>query len=119
MRSDLLGNDLVSEIIKDYNGQTFWISVDMDKFIQFPKWLNFAAGYGAQGMVYARDFQNIEAGHQPAYRQYYFGLDFDLTAIRSRSKFVKTLLFIGNMIKLPAPALEFSAKGIKFHTLYF
>jgi hypothetical protein len=58
-RSDLLGNDLTSEILKDYNGQTFWFSIDMDKFVRFPSWLNIAVGYGAEGMVYARDHQNI------------------------------------------------------------
>ncbi|HEY3402718.1 MAG TPA: DUF2279 domain-containing protein [Ohtaekwangia sp.] len=118
-RPDVLGDDLPSELIKDYNGQTFWLSVDMDKFMQFPKWLNLGIGYGAEGMVYARDYQNTEAGFPPAYRQYYFTLDFDLTAIKSRSKLVNTLLFIGNMIKLPSPTLEFSSKGTRFYPFYF
>lgn len=119
LRSDLLGNDLTSEILKDYNGQTFWLSVDMDKFFKFPRWLNFAAGYGADGMVYARDYQNLAAGYPRPYRQYYLAIDFDLTAIKSRSKAVKTLLFFANMIRIPAPALELSKKGVKFHPLYF
>ena len=119
LRPDLLGDNLVSEIIKDYNGQTFWLSVDMDKFLSFPKWLNFAVGYGAHGMVYARDQQNIQAGYDSPYRQYYLAIDFDLTSIRSWSKVVNTLIFLANMIKLPAPTLEFSAKGTRFHTLYF
>jgi hypothetical protein len=110
---------LTSEILKDYNGQTYWLSVDMDKFIRFPKWLNLAAGYGAEGMIYARDRQNTEAGFAAPYRQYYISLDFDLTAIRTRSKVVKTLIFAANMIKLPAPALEFSAKGTRFHAFHF
>jgi hypothetical protein len=119
LRSDLLGNNLASEILKDYNGQTFWVSIDIDKFVRFPKWLNLAIGYGAEGMVYARDDQNVEAGYRTPYRQYYLSLDFDLTSIRSRSKVINTLLFIGNMIKLPSPTLQFSTKGTRFHTLYF
>jgi hypothetical protein len=119
LRSDVLGNDLASEILKDYNGQTFWLSVDMDKFLTFPKWLNLAAGYGAEGMVYARDHQNIAAGYSLPYRQYYLSIDFDLSAIKSRSKTVNTLLFIANMIKIPAPTLEFSDRGVKFRALYF
>ncbi|HYI78258.1 MAG TPA: DUF2279 domain-containing protein, partial [Chryseolinea sp.] len=114
-----LGNDLPSELLKDYNGQTFWLSVDMDKFIKFPRWLNFAAGYGAEGMIYARDYQNAEAGYPEPYRQYYLSIDFDLRAIRSRSKAVNTLLFFANMIKIPAPTLEFSKDGVKFKPLYF
>jgi uncharacterized protein YfiM (DUF2279 family) len=119
MRSDLLGGDLTSEIFKDYNGQTFWLSFDVDKFTKFPRWLNFAIGYGAEGMVYARDYQNIEAGHAKPFRQYYLAIDFDLTAIKSRSKVINTLLFVANMIKIPAPTLGFSQKGVKFHPLYF
>lgn len=119
LRSELLGNDLTSEILKDYNGQTFWFSFDMDKFVRFPRWLNIAAGYGAEGMIYARDYQNIEAGYDKPYRQYYLSIDFDLTAVKSRSKFLRTLLFIANTIKLPAPAMEFSKDGIKFKALYF
>ncbi len=119
LRSDLLGSDLTSEILKDYNGQTFWLSIDMDKFVKFPRWLNLSAGYGAEGMVYARDYQNIEAGYADPFRQYYLSIDFDLTAIKSRSKTINTLLFIANMIKLPAPAFEFSTKGVKFHPFYF
>jgi hypothetical protein len=81
--------------------------------------LNFAIGYGAEGMVYARDYQNIEAGHAKPFRQYYLAIDFDLTAIKSRSKVINTLLFVANMIKIPAPTLGFSQKGVKFHPLYF
>ena len=119
LRSDLLGNDLTSEILKDYNGQTFWFSVDVDKFVKFPSWLNVAVGYGAEGMVYARDHQNTEAGYATPFRQYYLSIDFDLTTIKSRSKIVNTLLFFANMIKIPAPTVEFSKEGVKFKPLYF
>jgi uncharacterized protein YfiM (DUF2279 family) len=117
-RPDVLGSDLTSKILKDYNGQTYWLSFDMDKFIKFPTWLNFAAGYGAHEMVYARHQANLEAGYH-AYRQYYVGIDFDLTAIQTRSKFLKSTLFVLSMIKLPAPTLELSKKGSRFHLFYF
>jgi hypothetical protein len=119
LRPSVLGDGMPSEMFKDYNGQTYWLSVDMDKFMRFPKWLNFAVGYGAEGMVYARDEQNIEAGYPPAYRQFYFSIDFDLRAIKSRSKAINTLIFFASMIKIPAPTIEFSSKGTKFHAFYF
>jgi len=118
IRPDVLGDNFTSELLKDYNGQTYWLSFDMDKFIKFPKWLNLAVGYGADGMVHAHDSPNTEAGYD-AYRQYYIGLDFDLTAIKTRSKTLKTFLAIASMIKLPAPTLEFSPKGTRFHAFYF
>ncbi|HTE33861.1 MAG TPA: DUF2279 domain-containing protein [Chryseolinea sp.] len=118
-RPNVLGHVLTSEMFKDYNGQTYWLSFDMDKFVRFPKWLNLAVGYGAEGMVYARDSQNVAAGYPTPYRQYYLSIDFDLRAIKSRSKFVNTVIALASMIKLPAPTLDFSEKGVKFHPFYF
>ena len=118
LRPNVLGSDLTSEILKDYNGQTYWFSVDMDKFMPFPKWLNLAVGYGANGMVSADDQQNRALGYTPI-RQYYLALDFDLTAIHTRSKAVKTLIFIANMVRLPAPAIEFSPHSTRFYAFYF
>ncbi len=118
LRPNLLGDNFTSELLKDYNGQTYWLSFDMDKFIKFPKWLNLTTGYGAHGMVYAREAPNTEAGYD-SYRQYYLGLDFDLTAIKTRSKTLKIIFTIVSMIKLPAPAIEFSSKGTRFHAFYF
>src|SRR5258708_6434331 len=108
----------LSEVLKDYNGQTYWLSLDVDKFIPFPKWLNISAGYGADNMIHAHDSQNRTAGYVP-YRQYYLGLDFDLTAFKSKSKVVNTLIYFVNLIRLPAPALEFSQGKVKGHFLYF
>lgn len=118
LRSEVLGDNSLSEIFKNYNGQTYWLSADMDKFIRFPRWLNLSVGYGAHEMIHARDNQNLLAGYD-SYRQFYFSLDFDLTAVHSRSKVIKTLLFLANTIKIPAPALELSRNRIAFHPLYF
>lgn len=119
LRTDgTLGNGMPSEIFKDYNGQTYWLSVDLDKFFRFPRWLNLAFGYGAHDMVYARDNENSAAGYN-AYRQYYVGLDLDLSHIKTNSKVLNTALFLINMIKLPAPAFEFSRKGNSFTWFQF
>jgi uncharacterized protein YfiM (DUF2279 family) len=117
-RPGTLGNGIIEEMIKDYNGQTIWLSMDIDKFLKFPKWLNLAVGYGAENMIYANDAQNIEQGLYP-YRQVYLSLDFDLTAIKSRSKMVNTLIYFANMIKLPAPAIEFSQGKPKAYLFYY
>jgi hypothetical protein len=119
MRPEVLGDGLAEQILKDYNGQTHWLSFDVDKFARFPKWLNVAMGYGAQRMVYARDHQNTNQGLPAPYRQFYFSVDWDLTAIKTRSKTLKTFLYFVNMIKLPAPALEMGSRGVRFLPFYF
>ena len=118
LRPELLGDNLLSELVKDYNGQTQWLSFDVDKFTTFPRWLNISLGVGAQDMIYARDHENIAAGFDP-YRQYYVGIDFDLTAIKTRSRVLKTLLYVASSVRLPAPTLALSRKGAKFYAFYF
>ncbi len=120
-RPNILGSGLLEEMLKDYNGQSLWLSFDMHAFFKeskIPKWLNLAAGYGAQNMVFARDSQNNVAGFQ-AYRQYFLGLDFDLSYIKSNKKWVRTLLFLADMIRIPAPALEMNKNGVKASLLYY
>lgn len=118
LRPELLGDNWLNEMVKDYNGQTHWLAVDLDKFTSFPKWLNVAVGYGAQEMVYSRDRQNELNGFRP-HRQYYLAVDFDLSGVKTRSKWLKALLYVVNSVHLPSPALEFSSQGSKFHAFYF
>lgn len=118
LRPELLGRG-AERIIKDYNGQTYWISFDADKFFRFPKWLNIAVGYGAHGMIYARDELHEDAAFPKPYRQYYLSIDLDPSAIQTRSKAVKTLLFVAGMIRIPSPALEFSQGKFSFHPIHF
>ena len=121
LRPNLLGSGLAEELLKDYNGQTYWLSFDIHAFAKesrFPKWLNLALGYGAQNMVFARNEQNSAAGFEN-FRQYYFGIDFDLSYIKTDKKWLRALLFIGDMIRLPAPAIEISKNKIKGRLFYY
>lgn len=123
LRPEVLGDGVFEELLKDYNGQTYWLSFDLyglgNKNRKIPKWLNVTLGYGAEEMVYGREDENNENGYY-SYRQYYLGIDFDLSHIQTRKKAVKTLLFVADMIKFPAPTLEFNNKnGVNFHWLYF
>lgn len=53
-----LGSGFFSRMIKDYNGQTYWLSFNVASFLSansgFPYWLNMSVGYGAEGMIGAR-----------------------------------------------------------------
>lgn len=118
---DLLGDGFVQELIKDYNGQTYWLSFDIKAFAKkskFPKWLNLAVGYGAHEMVRGREDENNLEGYY-SYRQGYLGIDFDLTAIKTSKKWLKTTLFILDAFKLPAPTFSFSKNESKFHFFYY
>jgi uncharacterized protein YfiM (DUF2279 family) len=120
-RPDLLGEGVADRLLKDYNGVTLWFSgnaASLTGSARMPKWLNIAVGYGAEGMVSAHPVWQQDG--DPVFRQYYLAPDLDLTRIRSRHKLVRTLLFLANSIKVPAPALEYRSNGTwKAHWLYF
>jgi uncharacterized protein YfiM (DUF2279 family) len=122
LRPNTLGENFLQQALKDYNGQTYWLSANIWSFNKegkFPKWLNIAFGYGAEGMLYGEDLPTNTLQQNP-YRQFYLSFDVDLTKIKTKSKFLKSLFSVINFIKIPAPTLEFRSKGgIKFHYLYF
>lgn len=124
-RTDLLGKSLSTQVLKDYNGQTYWLSVNPSSFFKkdnkFPRWLSVAVGYGADGMLGAR-YNNVlvmdEQGNTKQfnrYRQYYLSLDVDFTRIPVRSKFLKAVFSCINTIKVPFPNLELSEGKLKFN----
>ena len=53
-RPDKLGEGFFEEFLKDYNGQTYWLSANLNSFFnseKIPNWLNVAVGYGAEGLL--------------------------------------------------------------------
>jgi hypothetical protein len=128
---NLYGGTLPERMLKDYNGQSYWLSVNPSAFMpsktRFPKWLNIAVGYGAGGMLGAErnrwelpDGTMYDYTQWQRYRQYYLSVDIDLTRLPIRSRFWRTALGMLNIIKIPAPALEYNSKGEwKLHALYW
>lgn len=126
---DLLGSSPSEQILKNYNGQTYWLSVSPFAFIKsdrkLPKWLALSFGYGADGMtgaVYNNIVVKDSRGNVQTFdrvRQYYLSLDVDFTKIRTRSKLLKTIFSALNLVKVPAPALELVNGKAKFHYIYF
>jgi uncharacterized protein YfiM (DUF2279 family) len=118
----LLGENFAENILKDYNGQTYWASINIASFLgeknKFPKWLNFAVGYGVDGLIGASENpSNFLIERQ---RQYYLSLDIDLTRIKTKSKFANLLLGAFGVIKFPMPTIGFYQKsGIQFYPVYF
>lgn len=124
-RPEVLGETVPEQLLKDYNGQTYWLSINLHSFAKsskIPKWLNVAVGYGAEGMVTGNDrFVNtVFLPEQERFRQFYLSLDLDLSKIETKSHLLKTIFSVVNTIKIPAPALEINTKGTtKFHPFYF
>lgn len=124
LRPEVLGKSFSEQILKDYNGQTYWLSANLHSFAKeskLPKWLNVAIGYGAEGMV-TGNIKNTEllANNPARFRQFYLSFDVDLTKIETNSRFLKTVFSVLNTVKVPAPTIEFRRfNDIKYHLIYF
>ncbi|MEI6021742.1 MAG: DUF2279 domain-containing protein [Bacteroidota bacterium] len=125
----LLGKKPSTQILKDYNGQTYWLTCNPFDFVKtqnkFPKWLNIALGYNASGMLGAN--QNkilIYDEHSNAItfnreRHFLFSLDVDLSRIKTKSRVLQKVFSLVNILKFPAPTIDFTSHGIKFHYFYY
>ena len=127
--NELYGKSFLEKILKDYNGITTWMSFNLHSFnhkIQ-PPWLNIAVGYGA-GNMYG-GFDNTWTDKNNVYhnrndvkrmRRFFISVDADFTKFKTKTRTGKLILGILNIVKLPAPALEFNTNGqVIFHPMYF
>ncbi|HSN62258.1 MAG TPA: hypothetical protein VLR49_15070, partial [Ferruginibacter sp.] len=130
-RSDeLFGKSSLERIIKDYNGQTYWLSVAPKSFYpksKFPAWLQVSVGTGAEGMF--GGYENIATDKNgnitfsrtdiTRRRQWYLAPDIDLTKIKTNKKGIKVALQILNIFKFPTPSLEYSRGKFGWNWLHF
>jgi hypothetical protein len=117
LRPSLLGDGLFQEILKDYNGQTFWYSWSPEKK-WWPSFLSIAIGVGAEGMIYGRDVENELHNFSP-YRKFFLSVDLNPNHFSSKGKWWQIAFYPLTIFKCPAPAIEFSTQGIRFHWFYF
>jgi hypothetical protein len=127
-RPDLLGENLIQQMLKDYNGQTCWLSANIAYWLpessKFPKWLDVSFGYGAEGMLGAKsnppEYNGKPLPDYERYSQYFISLDVDLTKIRTNNETIRLLLNIIGFLKFPLPAVEFNRiDKVKWHWIYY
>ncbi len=120
----LFGSSLAEWWLKDYNGQTYWLTARVHSFLpegsfkdRYPRWLNLAVGYGAEGMIGGYDDPN-EAWRWREYRQLYLSLDLDLSQIKTRSPFLNALFTTFSVVRIPFPSLAWDQQGFRFIPLH-
>lgn len=130
----LYAGGVFGQFLKDYNGQTIWMSVNPRSFTadpqhsKLPPWLNIAVGYGAENMYGGFANRWSEGGavfttdptQYPRYKQLFLSFDVDLSRIPTKNRALKALLSTLNFIKIPAPTLEYNrVDGLRGHWIYF
>ncbi len=121
MRPDALGENYLQNVLKDYNGQTYWLSTSFNEIFKLkflPGWLCFSLGYSADGLLGGKE-NPVDLPTFDRNRQYLFSLDVDFRKIKVRSKLLSNCFRIINVIKVPFPALMVDGKEIKTSLIYF
>jgi hypothetical protein len=126
----IFGSSTAERFLKDYNGQTYWLSANLRSFFpksKLPAWLQASIGTGAEGMFGGYDNIGKDANGNiifnrtdiKRYRQWYLAPDIDLTKIKTNKKGIKVALNILNIIKFPMPSLEYSNGKFKLNAITF
>lgn len=126
----IFGKSTAERFLKDYNGQTYWLSANLKSFFpksRLPRWLQISIGTGAEGLFGADnntgkdDNGNIIFNRTDIkrYRQWYLAPDVDLTKIKTKKKGIKVALNILNIVKFPMPSLAFSNGKFTLNALTF
>jgi hypothetical protein len=118
---NLYGSAFMERTMKDYNAQVYWLSANVASFMKqknnFPKWLNIAVGYSAEGMLggYSNQWeanqQLVKRNDIKRYKQFILSPDVDLTRIKTKSYLLKTIFEAASIFKFPAPALVLDSNG--------
>ena len=126
----LFGFHSLERLLKDYNGQTVWLSANINSFFKqsvLPDWINIAFGYSSHNMY--GGFINswgandelfiVDSNKYPRHRQYILALDYDLSKVKTSNVFFKTLFDVLNIFKWPSPAIEYTSNGkMNFHLVF-
>jgi hypothetical protein len=128
-RPNVLGSTFSERLLKDYNGQTYWLSISPGQFMSesssFPKWLSFSVGYSIDKKIHGNynvinliDSKSAIKTFQ-AKSQYLFSLDIDFEGFNPKRKWVKTLFKVINHVKIPFPAVILNNGKLEVSPLYF
>jgi hypothetical protein len=124
-RPNLLGEDQLQRIFKDYNGQTYWLTFDINNNIQEKvkvlKYLNLSVGYSIDGFVGARSNSIANCNNCNDFKrqsQLLLSIDLDLSEMKTKNRMVQLLLNSFSVIKFPAPTLIIQSQN-EFRWIYF
>lgn len=124
-RPAVLGSTHAERLLKDYNGQTYWLSVSpgsVFKSSKIPQWIALSVGYSSDAkLVGHNDFFQTPDGSKTfrAQREFILSLDLDVTKLPIKKRWLKTALSPFNVIKIPFPALVWQGNTMYGKWLYF
>ena len=121
-----LGKNHLQRVLKDYNGQTYWLSFNFKSLLNiqdknFPDWLCLSFGHSGNKMTgpYQRDKKEDGSWHPKIKRQFLLSLDVDLTKIKTKNKALNSIIHAFGFLKFPAPTMQYANGNISFYPIYY
>ena len=111
IRPNVLGSAFHESLLKDYNGQTYWLSFSPGTFMKdskFPKWACISIGYSAHEKLVGSEEYYLDQTTGIEYnskREFLLSLDIDFSRIPVKKPWVRVLLKQLNYLKIPFPAM--------------
>lgn len=125
VRPEVLGSSFAESLLKDYNGQTYWLSFSPGTFFPksgIPKWACLSFGYSAHEKLVGSEPTYYDAFSNTTYREqreFLFSLDIDFSKIPIKRQWLRTIVRQLNYLKIPFPALIFRDGNLIASPLYF
>lgn len=125
IRPEVLGSTFSESLLKDYNGQTYWLSFSPATFfkdINIPKWACISFGYSIDGKLKGDAEVYADASSGTIYqsqREFLLSLDIDFSRLPIKRPWLKAVVKQFNYIKIPFPALRLSGGNLDGSLLYF
>lgn len=118
-RPEVLGENFAQQFFKDYNGQTYWLSIPFGTLVPSMKkwkWVCISFGYSADQKLVGD--QDVYLDFRAA-RQFLFSLDIDLTRLPIKNPTLKKVVSQLNMVKIPFPALLLQQGKFSFKPIFY
>ncbi len=125
LRPEILGSNFQERLLKDYNGQTYWVSFNpflFTKNTSIPKWICLSFGYSVNNKIVGDKESYSDPVNMNSYlsqRELIFSFDIDFSRIPVRKKWLKTVFKQLNYLKLPFPSLIIRDGKLIGSALYF
>lgn len=122
-RPTVLGSTHPERFMKDYNGQTYWLSGSpfaLTSGLKKWDWLCLSFGYSVDAKLHGH--LNYFATNNQVFQaqsEYVLSLDINIDAMAFERQWVKKLLTPLRWIKIPFPAMVIDNQGVDFRPFYF
>lgn len=123
LRPEVLGSNFSERLLKDYNGQTYWLSFSPNIiFKKVPNWACLSLGYSVNAKLVGDKehyYDPIEGKNFFSNRQYLLSLDIDFSKLPIKKVWLKKIVKQFNYLKIPFPALMIQNQGASLKGIYF